>query len=177
MQYFFHVQTSADASLKESEDSCSHHTNILHPSLSACSSSTSLHASATSQPLQQQTKRSQVWKDLRRDVIKINNESVSGASEMGAENIIGALLRHVSDKVEIAKSQAFSPDIQKILNNNNSNSNNILSPPGVKTQPNRSNDFAVNLSEAEMLSFASDILMMSNRTQVSYNLSHKETHS
>ena len=41
-------------------------------------------------------------------MIRVNNENVSGACEMGAENIVGALLRHISDKVEFAKSQVFS---------------------------------------------------------------------
>lgn len=41
---------------------------------------------------------SQVWKDLQRDVIVVNGERISG--EMGAEAMIGALVRHISDKAE-----------------------------------------------------------------------------
>eukprot|EP01036_Dinobryon_divergens_P027399 gene27398-36170_t len=100
------------------------------------------------------TSRSQ---DLQRDAIRINNENVSGACDMGAENILGALLRHISDKVEFARSQVFSQE---------RSSSQRLSPKerGVSVDgPQPPN--AVNVNEADMLSFASDILMMSNRTQ------------
>jgi hypothetical protein len=41
---------------------------------------------------------SQVWKDLQRDIIVVNGEQISG--ELGAESMLGALVRHLHDKAE-----------------------------------------------------------------------------
>jgi len=169
--------------------------------------------------------RTQLWKDLKRDVILINNESVSGACEMGAENIVGALLRHITEKVERAKALIAQPQESKslqtmlcslILQSSPSSMNAVTTTPrgsgivankscnnlsvitrsmsvdGEKGIPAQSRIFApvynskfnemglenstistflndqqsVNINDAEVLSFALDILMMSNRTQV-----------
>jgi len=170
--------------------------------------------------------RTQLWKDLKRDVIVINNESVTGACEMGAENIVGALLRHITEKVERAKTLIAQPQESKnvhsmiyshvlrsssgAVNPTNSKSsafatnkscNNLTvisrsrSVDGENYIPTQSRIFppvynskfsesgsdneascsnintylndqqSVNINDAEVLSFALDILMMSNRTQ------------
>lgn len=174
--------------------------------------------------------RTQLWKDLRRDVIIINNELVSGACEMGAENIIGALLRQISEKVERAKTLITQPQDNKkihslisshvLRSSTNSVATTVTTPRGSAMVGNKScsnlaaitrsmsvdgdksiptqtrsyvpaynskfnetgsennansnnvntylNDQqSVNINDAEILSFALDILMMSNRTQVS----------
>ena len=100
-----------DASLRESEDA-------NHPTLTSRSQVRShTYVNTYIQYIQFSsyihyihTFYSKVWKDLQRDAIRINNENVSGACDMGAENIVGALLRHISDKVEFARSQVFSQE-------------------------------------------------------------------
>jgi hypothetical protein len=56
---------------------------------------------------------SQVWKDLQRDVIVVNGDTVSG--ESGAEAMVGALVRHIFEKAEEIKA------LQDKFDHNNNN--------------------------------------------------------
>lgn len=127
---------------------------------------------------------SQVWKDLQRDIIVVNGDLISG--ELGAEAMVGALVRHISDKVVELKSQQepssnrknykferheeepsnaipqfsrislFSPSSQKPITHVPLDENEL------KTTP-----FSIpfTVTEAQIVQCARDLLVLCNRTQ------------
>jgi len=89
---------------------------------------------------------SQIWKDLQRDNLVINGEHIRG--ESGTEAMIGAMMRHIMDKVDIIR----CTDINGIQNNQQS--------------PNRPKVYdRFDITEAQALACARDLLILCNRTQ------------
>lgn len=96
---------------------------------------------------------SQVWKDLQRDVIMVNGCRISG--ELGAEAMVGALVRHISDKAEqIRLYQQKLAVLQSSL------------PDGDQQEKNVhviNSEFSI--SEALIVECARDLIVLCNRTQ------------
>lgn len=82
----------------------------------------------------------QIWKDLQRDSIRINKELVKG--EHGAEGMVGALMRYIMDNVEL---------IRSISTDGKSVGNKVYS--------------RFDITDAQALACARDLLILSNRTQ------------
>lgn len=107
------------------------------------------------------SKANQIWKDLQRDRIIVNGEEVSG--ELGAERMLGALVRHLAEKADWIKAK------QDKLNSRKSR----LCPMELSTtalshsQQPQHNPFAMEfaVSEAQIVECAKDLLVLCNRTQ------------
>jgi hypothetical protein len=134
---------------------------------------------------------SQVWKDLQRDIIVVNGEQISG--ELGAESMLGALVRHLHDKAEALRvlqskqpgseqgvgrgkylgdratpsqkksNQNHHPFSNNTSNNNSTGSNNNNSQGSSSSKSLTSVEFAI--SEAQIVECAKDLLVLCNRTQ------------
>lgn len=99
---------------------------------------------STDIPLAVQTSlpHSQVWKDLRRDSLRVNGELIKGAEQTGTEGMVGAVVRHIADQVKLVqKKQHKAKKAGEFVGN-----------PFV-------------LSEAQMVQSARDLLILCNRTQ------------
>lgn len=103
---------------------------------------------------------SQIWKDLQRDRIVIDGDEVTG--DLGAEAMVGALVRHISEKAEIIKL------MEEATNKQNKN------PTAAFTNPNQAfpyhhhhNPFFARFSvnDAQIVECARDLLVLCNRTQ------------
>lgn len=103
---------------------------------------------------------SQIWKDLQRDKIVIDNDEITG--ELGAEAMVGALVRHISEKVEYIKSledkQRSERDTKTDGNHLHANSYPYYHHHNPFTAP-----FSV--MEAQIVECARDLLVLCNRTQ------------
>jgi hypothetical protein len=95
--------------------------------------------------------QSQVWKDLQRDAVLINSETINGA-EKGAEGMVGALVRNIVDKADSIRT------ILRVSALNEARAN-----PGAKVS---SMDYpSFDLSEGQILACARDLLVLTGRTQ------------
>ena len=63
---------------------------------------------------------SQIWKDLQRDSIIINNEHIKGESS-GTEAMIGSLMRHIMDRVDLIRSMDGNESNETEMNHSYSN--------------------------------------------------------
>ncbi len=113
---------------------------------------------------------SQVWKDLQRDIIVVNGDLISG--ELGAEAMVGALVRHISEKVEELKrnKEQDCPEVEK---HEMPSKLELFSPQAIKYSMQNieeiqcKNPFTVPfaVSEAHIVQSARDLLVLCNRTQ------------
>lgn len=87
-------------------------------------------------------KSNQLWKDLNRDVLLINNERVSG--ELGAEAMVATLVRVIAQKLDVINNYRKAYELS---------SNNTMT-----YLPN-------NILESDIIKCARDLLVMCNRTQ------------
>jgi len=90
---------------------------------------------------------SQVWKDLQRDTIRVNGDIISG--ENGPEAMIGSIVRHIFDKVQTIKAKISASLCEGILNGSSDTAN----------------DYSFDLTEAQVMACARDLLIFCNRTQ------------
>jgi len=90
---------------------------------------------------------SQVWKDLQRDSIKVNGDIISG--EHGPEAMIGAIVRHIFDKVQTIRSKISAS----------------LCDGTILSLHDSKNDYNFDLTEAQVMACARDLLILCNRTQ------------
>lgn len=124
-----------------------------------------------------------MWKDLQRDIIVVNGEQISG--ELGAESMLGALVRHLNDKADAlrhlqdkqkpkdqqdylksrhlgdAASKRDSHATSSASGSSNANTNGNGNANANKSLT--SVDFSI--TEAQIVECAKDLLVLCNRTQ------------
>jgi hypothetical protein len=102
---------------------------------------------------------SQIWKDLQRDAVAINGELIRG--ESGTEAMVGALMRHIMDRVEIVRS--IDDDVRGANGSKARNGNGDRHHKDSVKQKKVFSRF--DITEAQTLACARDILILCNRTQ------------
>lgn len=90
---------------------------------------------------------SQVWKDLQRDTIRVNGDTISG--ENGPESMIGSIVRHIFDKVQTIRAKISASLCEGILSGSSETGS----------------DYNFDLTEAQVMACARDLLIFCNRTQ------------
>jgi len=103
---------------------------------------------------------SQIWKDLQRDRIVIDGDEVTG--DLGAEAMVGALVRHITEKAEIIKT------MEEATNKNSKDPSAVFSNPTQNFPYHHHHNpffsrFSVN--DAQIVECARDLLVLCNRTQ------------
>lgn len=93
---------------------------------------------------------SQLWKDMQRDVVCINGDTIKG--ELGADMIIGCLLRQIMDKADMVKR------LKSMGRDHGNTCSNVVDSQD-------SSDSVFDLTEAQALCFAKELLCLCNRTQ------------
>lgn len=111
------------------------------------SSNNMFRETTTIQNLGRSVDSSQVWKDLQRDSIRVNGDTISG--EHGPEAMIGAIVRHIFDKVQTIRSKISAS----------------LCEGKIQSLFDAKNDYSFDLTEAQVMACARDLLILCNRTQ------------
>eukprot|EP00981_Chlorochromonas_danica_P015170 scaffold10764_cov159-Ochromonas_danica.AAC.24 len=93
-----------------------------------------------------------VWKDLQRDVIIVNGDRISG--ELGAEAMVGALVRHISNKAEQIRLYQQKLVVQQ-----------ASLPLDEQLEHVQIINSEFSLSEALIVECARDLIVLCNRTQ------------